>query len=108
MKTDMLNANTTKSPAKPQFKIKRFLFVTIPAQKITILGVALIAFGSMGLYFISDSTAATYGVSEEAETGSLSSPDLLVTDSGASQGAAVRFRELDSVPTPLPIVKAVQ
>ncbi len=79
-----------KTGTRPKLKIRRFIFVPLPPDKFIGLLVVFVV-GSLGLYFMTYSSAATYTAAVEIEDGTLSRPELRTSDSGASDGMAVKF-----------------
>jgi|GEM_PF-5456597 len=59
-------------------------------KQLVITGVVA-AFAVVGVGLIAASRAATYNVVSEAESGTVSRADLVVTEPGASNGKAVKF-----------------
>jgi hypothetical protein len=62
--------------------------------------VAFIAFGCVGAYHVSSSSAAVQSVAAEAETGVISPAAKTIADSTASSGSVVRFTSTVSQPPP--------
>ncbi len=98
---------TKKSPDKPQAGLRRFVLVPIPLNKILTLTVSILV-GAAGVYFVAASKAASFAVSPEAESGSLSTPNLRNTDSTASGGATVKFTTQSSGGTTVAVGTAAQ